>query len=254
MSTWKSLIHEDDLGKATEALHAHIDGTAPYDMRYRLMTKSGRYRWFHCRGSFYIDDSTNRKQVAGSITDIHRTVQAEQELERHEEERSSGSSELERFIYVAAHDLQEPARTLESYAGFLREDINAEALDGEAATDLRFIEEAAQRLRSYINDLLALSRAGSQALSRQRVPIESCVSSSLKALQQRVDTAQAQLTYGQLPEVIGDRRLITILFENLISNALKFSGETPPAIEVTAYTSGERFTPVQNPVRLPACR
>ncbi len=242
MSTWKSLIHEDDLGKATEALHAHIDGTAPYDMRYRLMTKSGRYRWFHCRGSFYIDDSTNRKQVAGSITDIHRTVQAEQELERHEEERSSGSSELERFIYVAAHDLQEPARTLESYAGFLREDINAEALDGEAATDLRFIEEAAQRRRSYINDLLALSRAGSQALSRQRVPIESCVSSSLKALQQRVDTAQAQLTYGQLPEVIGDRRLITILFENLISNALKFSGETPPAIEVTAYTSGEMWT------------
>ena len=143
---------------------------------------------------------------------------------------------------MAAHDLQEPARTLESYAGFLREDINAEALDGEAATDLRFIEEAAQRLRSYINDLLALSRAGSQALSRQRVPIESCVSSSLKALQQRVDTAQAQLTYGQLPEVIGDRRLITILFENLISNALKFSGETPPAIEVTAYTSGEMWT------------
>ena len=141
---------------------------------------------------------------------------------------------FEQFAYAASHDLQEPVRTLVSFSSFLRDDLGDE-LSPEAATDLQHITKAARRMQCLVKDLLALSRASRSALQMSQVALEDCLSDSLDALRERVKETGARVEQEQLPVVSGDRRLLTQLFQNLLSNAMKFqSGEEAPAITIAA--------------------
>ncbi len=154
--------------------------------------------------------------------------------EKRAEELSEANQELEQFAYAASHDLQEPVRTLVSFSTFLREDLGDE-LSPEAATDLEHITNAARRMQRLVRDLLALSRASRSALQMTEVALEDCVRDSLDALRERVTETGARVEQMQLPVVSGDRRLLTQLFQNLLSNAMKFQcGKETPAITIAA--------------------
>ena len=154
--------------------------------------------------------------------------------EKRAEELSEANQELEQFAYAASHDLQEPVRTLVSFSTFLRDDLGDE-LSQEAATDLEHITNAARRMQRLVRDLLALSRASRSALQMTEVALEDCVRDSLEALRERVTETGARVEQEQLPVVSGDRRLLTQLVQNLLSNAMKFqSGKEAPAITIAA--------------------
>ena len=150
------------------------------------------------------------------------------------EELSEANQELEQFAYAASHDLQEPVRTLVSFSSLLRDDLGNE-LSPEAATDLKHITNAARRMQRLIRDLLALSRASRSTLQMADVALEDCLGDSLDALRERVTETGAQVEQVQLPVVLGDRRLLTQLFQNLLSNAMKFQrADVAPAITIAA--------------------
>jgi light-regulated signal transduction histidine kinase (bacteriophytochrome) len=171
-------------------------------------------------------DITERKRAEEALAD--RTVQ----LERMNRELAALNAELDEFTYVASHDLQEPLRTLTAFSKLLQKDLG-QSLPERAAQDLGFITNAAERMQTLIRDLLALSRAGRVAKKREKVSLSKCADQALEALAMRVKERGAQIKRDKLPEVWGDSTLLTELYQNLIGNALKFSGDQRPIIQLT---------------------
>ena len=174
-----------------------------------------------------VSDVTERKRAEETLAD--RTVK----LERANRELVALNAELDEFTKVASHDLQEPLRTLTAFSDLLRKDLG-NSLPERAARDIEFITDAAKRMQKLIQDLLALSRAGRVAKKREKVSLGECADQALEALAMRVKETVAKITRDELPEVWGDSTLLTQFYQNLIGNALKFSGEQPPVIRLTA--------------------
>jgi len=157
-----------------------------------------------------------------------RTIQ----LERINRELVALNAELDDFTNMASHDMQEPLRTLMAFSDLLREDLG-DSLSEQAAKDLTFITDAAKRMQALIQDLLALSRAGRAPQKKEKVSLRECADLALEALAMRVKETGAQIIHDKMPDVWGDSTLLTQLYQNLIGNALKFSGDQRPIIQLT---------------------
>lgn len=170
-----------------------------------------------------------RPVYVGILRDITERRRAEEELAERTRllEKANASlrrrnEDLDEFTHIASHDLQEPLRKLTAFSALLAEDLGRD-LPEAAARDLAFITDAAARMQRLVQDLLALSRAGRQAIRRERVALGDCVDEALRDLALRVEETRALIHRDPLPEVWGDRTMITQLYQNLLSNALKFT-------------------------------
>ncbi len=162
-------------------------------------------------------------------------------LRRVERELARSNAELEQFAYVASHDLQEPLRKLIAFSGLLQKDVGPE-LPAPAVKDLEFITDAAQRMQTLIQDLLALSRVSKQRVMRNAVELDTCLDRALNALSLRIEERSAVIERQPLPRVQGDPILLAQLFQNLIANALKFSGPEAPRISITVEPHPKQLT------------
>ena len=182
--------------------------------------------------------------VLASVVDISPRKKAEEELRRSNEE-------LERFAYVASHDLQEPLRTIASYVQLLSHRYR-EKLGGEAAEFIDFAVAGAARMQRLIEDLLAFSRVGTQQHASQPVDAEAVLRASLDDLRASIVASNAVVTHDPLPRVLADAGHIEQLFTNLVGNALKFRGTDVPRIHIDANRMGRlwQFSIADNGVGL----
>ncbi len=186
-----------------------------------------------------VTDLTHRIQAYRAMRD--EAFRAKKLAEQKAEDLKATQHELEQFVYVASHDLQEPVRSLVAYSTLLREDLGEE-LRGEAAIDLGYIEKAAKRMQTLIADLLAFSRVGRAAMKTETVSLDECVDESLEALRSRLEQSGVRIERQALPTVVGDRTLLTQLYQNLLSNAVKFTRAGEPVVELTAQQTGDVWT------------
>ncbi len=172
--------------------------------------------------------------VLSAIVDITERKQDEQRLRDYAEELRRRNRELDEFTYVASHDLQEPLRRLISFADLLPRDLGRD-LPERAQTDLDYITQAADRMRSLVRDLLSLAHTGNQELKRAPVDLARCVDAARETLGELFDESGTEMTSESLPTLAVDKRLVTQLFQNLLANAIKFSAQKgKPVIHVTA--------------------
>jgi PAS domain S-box-containing protein len=233
-------IHDVEARETSEETEEHIRrvkevGSDRFETRHRC--RDGRIVDIEASvnymesggGQFFVflRDITERKRAEEALAE--RTAQ----LERTNRELVALNAELDDFTNVASHDLQEPLRTLAAFSDMLRKDLD-QSLPERAAQDLGFITDAAKRMQTLIQDLLALSRAGRVAKKREKISLGECADRALEALAIRMKETAAQVTRDELPEVWGDSTLLTQLYQNLIGNALKFCGDQPPVIRLTA--------------------
>ncbi len=143
------------------------------------------------------------------------------------------NAELEQFAYVASHDLQEPLRTLASYAKLLSRRYSGQ-LDDRADRFIQYIVEEALRMQALINDLLKYSRVGRQAQNFAPCDTRAVFGIVVSRLQDAIATSGATVTCGELPTVMADERQLVQLFQNLIGNALKYRSQEPPVVQVAA--------------------
>ncbi|UCB53652.1 MAG: hypothetical protein JSV10_06545 [Candidatus Zixiibacteriota bacterium] len=167
-------------------------------------------------------------------------LQQARQLERANEELERKNAELDQFTYVASHDLQEPLRKVTAFSGILRQDLG-DNLPERAEKDLGFIVDAAKRMQKLVQDLLALSRSGRVAVKWETVSLGRCVDRAIDSLAVRIQESQAEIVRDELPQVRGDRTMLTQLYQNLLSNALKFTGSERPCIDLTAERVDRRL-------------
>jgi len=153
-------------------------------------------------------------------------------------ERSN--AELERFAYIASHDLQEPLRMIASYTQLLEKRYK-DRLDGDAHDFIGYAVDGAKRMQQLINDLLTYSRVGTRGQPFESTDSMTVFQAAVANLDVTIRESGAEVTSDPLPTVMADRGQLVQLFQNLIENAVKFHGEEPPRVHVSAEQKGDEW-------------
>lgn len=158
---------------------------------------------------------------------------SEQERERQTLALARTNAELERFAYVASHDLQEPLRTIASYTQLLARRYKGR-IDSDADEFIEFIVRGVRRMSDLLHDLLSYTRLihPKSLPAKRAVSSSSAVEAAIDNLAAMVQESGASVMYGQLPIVFADPVQLTQIFQNLISNAIKYRKEEPPRVEI----------------------
>lgn len=159
--------------------------------------------------------------------------QLREENKHAQEELERSNRELEQFAYVASHDLQEPLRMIASYTQLLADRYRGK-LDEKADRYIHYAVDGATRMQTLIDDLLTFSRVGRQGIVLQNADCNESVQMACKNLEHSIQEAGAQVVHDRLPVIVADGRLLVQLFQNLISNSIKFHGPEAPHIQVSA--------------------
>lgn len=172
--------------------------------------------------------------------DITGRKEAEKQLRSYARDLKLRNEELEQFAYVASHDLQEPLRMVSSYVQLLKRRYEGR-LDEDADEFIHYAADGASRMQVLINDLLAFSRVSTRGKPFEETDTEILVEQTLNNLMIQIEESGAVVTRDPLPVVKADATQLSQVFQNLISNAIKFHGTEPPRVHVTAVQSGEEW-------------
>jgi signal transduction histidine kinase len=162
------------------------------------------------------------KNVLAVLEFITKLKDAQRQLEQQNSALARSNESLQSFAYIASHDLQEPLRKIQQFGSILKTQY-ASALDEQGHSFIDRMDSAAQRMSSLIHDLLSLSRLTSQAPPFHAINLNVIAADVLMDLETVVQDKGAIITIGQLPTIQGDALQLRQLFQNLLSNALKFA-------------------------------
>ena len=174
----------------------------------------------------------------GKMTrDITDRKKAEGYLLRTMAELKRSNDELEQFAYVASHDLQEPLRMVSSYTQLLGQRYTGR-LDSDADEFIAFAVDGCNRMQQLIKDLLSYSRAGAEIGVLHQMSGEQALEEALANLQVAIEESGAVVTHDGLPVIMTDGTQLAQVFQNLISNAIKYRSAEVPHVNVSAKKNG----------------
>ena len=172
------------------------------------------------------------RNITRRRTNAERIRQAHEDLEKKAKELARSNEELQQFAYVASHDLQEPLRKVASFSQLLQRRY-AGQLDARADQYIEYAVDGAKRMQALINDLLAYSRVGRSAREPALVSSDAALTQARANLAEQIEETGATVETGHLPLVLAELPLLIAVFQNLLSNSLKFTGGKPPRVVIT---------------------
>ena len=176
----------------------------------------------------------------GFIRDITQRKKIEEEIKQKSEELARSNMELEQFAYVASHDLQEPLRTIYNFVGLLDKKYSEKA-DDDTKEYFKFIVNATSKMQNLIKDLLEFSRVGKNMLFTA-VDCNKILKEVISFLDISIKESNAKITSGTLPVLQGNETELKRLFQNLISNALKFhKKDVSPEITISVEEKEKEY-------------
>ena len=229
------LFADDQRDDATKAFAACINGNKPdADLVFRMEDKDGNLRWlaWHCVGP--IDGV-----MLGSARDVTEFVDNTEKLRKTLNQLKRSNEDLEQFAYVASHDLQEPLRMVTSYTQLLKRRYGG-SLGPDADEYINYAVDGAKRMHKLITHLLEYAKTGSTG-DLADVDCNEVLNEAQADLKAAISETQAVITHADLPQLYGNRIALSRLFQNLISNAIKYSRPgVPPLIKVSAVRDPDR--------------
>lgn len=242
---WVAGIHPDDAGASQSVYRQALESRSPYQMEYRLQRYDGDYRWIlECGTPRTLPDGTYLG-LMGTALDITGRKLAEIERQRAIEalqnrtaELVRSNDELARFAYVASHDLKEPIRVISMQLQLLAK-LHDGKLPPGSEQCIQFAVSSAKRMYDLIDDLLAFSRVGTSARAKRlrETNLNDVMAEVLANLKVAVLDSDAEITVENLPPALADRAEATLVFQNLISNAIKYRSAEKPRITVGSLKS-----------------
>jgi PAS domain S-box-containing protein len=257
-------IHPDDRIKRDEAIKRAIN-LGSFDFEVRLVLDDNNVRWMRSRGFIHKDIEGNITGSFGVLQDItaqkefalalHQKVEertmelelANKSLKQLNNELEQSNSNLEEFARIASHDLKEPIRKVAFFVDRLKILLGDKTTEDEQTLFER-IESATERMRLLIDDLLEYSHLIPPQNEQENVDLNDKIKIILSDLELMIREKNASVNVGALPTVKGHRRQLQQLFQNLISNALKYNkpGE-PPIINIDSKTIKGKNAEIQVP-------
>lgn len=177
------------------------------------------------------------EKKANLIIELNDTLaelkQSEEELKQKTKELSESNAELERFAYVAAHDLKGPLLAVEGFIQRLKR-RHQDKLDPDAEKILGYAVDGIIRMRTLINDLLAYARVGTKTDPFKLASVNNILKRVLSNIHTDIEEKGAIVTYDALPDILTDEVQLTQLFQNLIGNGVKFCKNEIPSVHISA--------------------
>lgn len=252
--TFMEITHPEDIHAGVEQVQQMFAGEIPYyRTEKRYFDKYGRLVWVYLTATVVRREDGTPLYAMGMMENISERKQAEQELAKKMLELERSNTDLDQFASVASHDLQEPLRKIQMFAGRLQKRLGDHAEDDVRDYTERMIG-ASQRMQALIEGLLAYSRVTSQAKAFADVDLNQVLAGVLSDLETRLVRTEGEVRCMPLPTMKADALQMRQLFQNLISNALKFRGAAPPLIRIEVCRQADvwQFTFADNGIGIPA--
>ena len=266
LDVFANYIHPGDRHRLLKALEDSYrsEENSQHDVFYRVVhPETGVMRYLHSFGRTYFMQDGKPYLLVGMIQDVtaqmlwqQRQKENETELQKRVSERTielenlnqelkRTNANLEEFAYAASHDMKEPIRKIHLFADRLKQELSEKLTPSQEHLFSR-VENAAKRMGLLIEDLLAYSHVSKGMSHQEMVDLNVKLRNVLEDLEVEIDEKKALITVGSLPTIMGHRRQLQQLFQNLIGNALKYSkpGEQP-VIVITARLVAGTDTPLQ---------
>jgi PAS domain S-box-containing protein len=254
---WYKQLHNDDRERWHVEFARTCSTAEPFDSVYRFVARDGRVVWVHGHAKVVRDqagrplflqgvafDISERKQAEEAMAQLNQTLagrvaEAVAEADERAAELARSNEELDRFAYIASHDLREPLRTMMRYMQLL-ERQHATTLDDVARDYVAKTITGARQMNQLISDLHTHARIGRK---REFGPVDCNIvlAEACGNLRAALEESRAIVSAGSLPTIAAVRSEIVLLFQNLLENAVKFRAERTPAIEVGAERREENW-------------
>ncbi|MBP1927699.1 PAS domain S-box-containing protein [Methanolinea mesophila] len=183
--------------------------------------------------TLFSPDGTTVLSTVAQGQDITERKNAEESLKNYAENLKQSNEDLERFAYVASHDLREPLRMVTSFSQLLEKNYKGR-LDADADEFIDYIVEGGRKMDALVNDLLEYSRITSRGKPFEPTDMNIVLEETRKSLSMAIKENKAKIEVGVLPTVYVDRSQVTLVFQNLLSNAIKFHDNKEPVVSVGA--------------------
>ncbi len=243
-SGWLPILHPDDRQPCLDHWHRCLLTGEPYQFEFRLddVRRPGNYRWFLARATAVRNEQNNILKWFGTCTDIHAQKTEAERLEKLVRERTgelqTSNAELERsnfdlmqFASVASHDLKEPLRKIQAFGNILSKRLDGK-LDAKDRDYFTRIIGASNRMQILVEDVLSLSKLSNKDAAFVPVDLNATVARITDDLEITIREKGATVRAGNLPHLEAVPGQMHQLFQNLISNALKFTNDHPPEVTV----------------------
>ena len=248
---WNLHLHPDDAQRVSESLLEifSIPDHNVWECEYRFLKADGMYAHVYDKGYVIRDEVGKPIRMIGAMQDITHRKETEVQLKNLNEKLAQrardlqeSNSELERFAYVASHDLQEPLRMVTSFLQLLEERFKDNP-DPKVHKFIGFAVDGSKRMKQLINDLLEYSRVGTTKDILGETDMNEVVSSVLNVFKLKIEETNASIVVGHLPVLPNTRRTqMNQLMQNLIGNALKYNISAKPEIIIDAQEDEQSWT------------
>jgi two-component system CheB/CheR fusion protein len=242
-SDWEKLIHPDDVSPVKESIRKSIDENLPLEVEYRVRMPNNSIHWILLRGQIYYDEHQQPERIVGvSMDNTERKLRSERletqvdlrtaELLTVNKELMNLNQQLEQFVFVSSHDLQEPLRKIQTFSSLLSSPSPHSEAYIKKYSDR--INVSAARMSNLLKDLLSFTiLIQKDKIEKVKVDLHDTVESVIKNFEITIQSKNAVINLSRLPVIPGDPVQIQQLFHNLIGNALKFSNRDP-VISITS--------------------
>lgn len=251
-------IHPDDLPVREEAYRIAFE-TGSLNCDARIVRQDGTIRWVRIRGKVLFDEDKKPLRMLGVAQDITEQKLFEQELNKQVEQKTielqnknaeleRSNRQLEEFAHAASHDLKEPIRKVHFFTNFLKDQLLDRLTEPEKAAFHR-VELASQRMGLLVDDLLQYSHVSYvSSQDKDLIDLNEKLRKVMEDLEVDIEQKRAVIDVKPLPVIPGYRRQLQQMFQNLISNALKYSRQdVPPHIVIDAQKVDRKDAPLKMP-------
>jgi len=220
---WKDWLHPDDRARVATDWERALAGE-PLRTEFRVVWPDGGVHWLRAQGRL------SGGRLNGGVQEI---TEEKTRLERLRE----SNEELERFAYIASHDLQEPLRAVISFGDLLARKMKDAG--PESRQYLEFIRQGGARMQALVADLLTFSRVMQADRDQmERMDCSDVLAAVLDGMKPLIEECGAEIQAGELPVILANPQQMAQLFENLLSNAIKFRGPAKPLIRISGERAG----------------
>ncbi|MDH3660142.1 MAG: ATP-binding protein [Alphaproteobacteria bacterium] len=241
-------LHPDDRDELEEECEQRFEQKQPFDLECRMRHEDGSYIWMRHTGQAEWDEDGNLVRMAGSFQDITSRKTAEFERDGHAAELERSNRELDDFAHIASHDLKEPLRAISNHARFLLEDYE-EKLDEDGVRRLNRLIKLSHRMEKLITDLLFYSRIRKAEVESEPVDLNAIIADIDVSLADMMRQRNARLVLSEpLPKVVAARPHMRTVFQNLITNAIKYNDSEEKIIEIGFDDGSDRADGVSGSV------
>ncbi len=237
-----NISHPEDIPQVKKALSNALKDIKPYDIEHRIINQlNGEVRYIHAMGTVLKNKKGKPVEMYGVADDITESKLAEIERENLIKNLRQSNEELRQFTYITSHDLQEPLRTMSSYAGLLKHRYEGQ-LDQDADDFIEFMVSGASRMKGMIQGLRDYSRVGTQGEKFRNFNSSEALNDAVSNLKLFIKENNAEITHSELPVVYADKNQIARVFQNLIENAIKFrKPDENPNIHVSSRINNDEY-------------